>query len=127
MLNKQDCRSVEGKERGFNVSDFETVPAADVPEGATVLDVREAYEFEVGHIPGAVHIPVDELPSRFDAELDPDEDYYVICRTGGRSVQIASWLTAQGYSALMVGGGYDAWVTSGKALESVTGEKPRIL
>lgn len=109
------------------MSDFETVPAADVPEGAAVLDVREAYEFEVGHAPEAMHIPVDEVPTRFEAELDPDEDYYIICRTGGRSAQIAGWLTAQGYSVMMVGGGYDAWVTAQKPLTSVTGEKPRVL
>ena len=109
------------------MSDFDTVPAAEVPDDAAVLDVREAYEFEVGHAAGAKHIPVDEVPDRFDAELDPDEDYYVICRTGGRSVQIAGWLTAQGYSVMLVGGGYDGWVTAEKPLSSVTGEEPRIL
>lgn len=107
--------------------DFETVPAADVPEDAVILDVREAYEFDVGHAPGAMHMPVDEVPARFDAELDPDVDYYIICRTGGRSVQIASWLSSQGYSVVLVGGGYDAWVTSEKSLNSVTSEKPRVL
>lgn len=109
------------------MSEVETVPAADVPEGAAVLDVREAYEFEVGHAPASLNIPVDEVPGRFDTELDPDEDYYVICRTGGRSVQIAQWLTAQGYSVFFVGGGYDGWISSGKPLTSVTGESPRIL
>lgn len=109
------------------MSDVETVPAADVPADAALLDVREAYEFEPGHAPNALHIPVDEIPTRFEAELDPDEDYYVICRTGGRSVQIAGWLESQGYSAFFVGGGYDAWITSGRTLVSSTGEEPRIL
>lgn len=109
------------------MSDFESVPAAEVPESGAVLDVREAYEFEVGHAPGAVHIPVDEIPARFDAELDPDEDYYVICRTGGRSVQIAGWLTAQGFSAIYVAGGYDAWIGAQRPLISHTGEEPRVL
>ena len=109
------------------MSDFETVPAAEVPSGAAVLDVRETYEFEPGHAPGALHIPVDQIPARFESDLDPDEDYYVICRTGGRSVQIAGWLTAQGYSVIFVGGGYDAWITAGHPLESATGEEPRIL
>lgn len=109
------------------MSDAETVPAAEVPPHAALLDVREAYEFAPGHAPGALHIPVDQIPSRFDAELDPDEDYYVICRTGGRSVQIAAWLEGQGYSAFFIGGGYDAWISAGKPLESSTGEEPRIL
>lgn len=109
------------------MSDFETVPAAEVPDGATVLDVRETYEFQPGHAPGAVHIPVDQIPAQFEDELDPDEDYYVICRTGGRSAQITGWLTAKGYSVFLVGGGYDAWITAGHQLESSTGEEPRIL
>jgi rhodanese-related sulfurtransferase len=109
------------------MADFETVPASEVPPGAPVLDVREAYEFQPGHVPGALHIPVDQIPAQFEQELDPDEDYYVICRTGGRSVHIAAWLTAQGYSVFLVGGGYDAWLTAGQPLESSTGEEPRIL
>ncbi len=108
------------------MSDVETVPAAEVPADAQLLDVREVYEFRAGHAPGALHIPVEEVPVRFDAELDPDEDYYVICRTGGRSIQIAGWLTQQGYSVLFVGGGYDGWVTSGRPIEGEDGE-PRIL
>lgn len=106
---------------------METVPVTEVPENATVLDVREGYEFDVGHAPGALHIPVDEIPERFAEELDPDEDYYVVCRTGGRSAQITQWLTAQGYMAFFVAGGYDAWIAAGRELRSVTGESPRIL
>lgn len=106
--------------------DFETVPAEQVPADAYLLDVREAYEFDAGHAPGALHIPVDEIPTRFEQELDPDEDYYVICRTGGRSVQITQWLTTQGYSVFFVAGGYDAWIQDGRPLESAEGE-PRVL
>ncbi|TLP72817.1 rhodanese-like domain-containing protein [Nesterenkonia sphaerica] len=109
------------------MADFETVPAAEVPAEAAVLDVRETYEFLPGHAPGAVHIPVDDIPAQFEQALDPDEDYYVICRTGGRSVQIAAWLTAKGYSVFFVAGGYDAWISAGHPLESTTGEEPRIL
>ncbi|GAA1815794.1 rhodanese-like domain-containing protein [Nesterenkonia flava] len=105
----------------------ETVPAPDVPEGAVLLDVREAYEFQAGHAPAAMHIPVDEIPARFQDELDPDEDYYVICRTGGRSIQITQWLDQQGYSAIFVGGGYDAWVESGRPLTAEGDEEPRVL
>ncbi|WP_146340411.1 rhodanese-like domain-containing protein [Nesterenkonia sp. NBAIMH1] len=108
------------------MSDVETVPAVEVPDEARLLDVREAYEFRAGRAPGALHMPVEEVPERFEAELDPDEDYFVICRTGGRSIQMAGWLTQQGYSVLFVAGGYDAWVTSGRALESDDGQ-PRIL
>lgn len=109
------------------MSDFETVRAAEVPEGAQLLDVREDYEFAEGHAPGALHIPVDDIPVRFEQELDPDEDYYVVCRTGGRAVRITQWLTGQGYSAVFVGDGMDGWLESGRPLESSTGQEPRVI
>lgn len=108
------------------MSDFETVRAAEVPQDAKLLDVREGYEFTEGHAPGALHIPVEEIPTRFQDELDPDEDYYVICRTGGRAVQITQWLTGQGYSAVFVGDGMDGWLEAGRAMESSTGQEPTV-
>ena len=107
------------------MSDFPTVQAADIPEGSRVLDVRENDEYAAGHAPEAVHIPMDEVPVRFE-ELDPDEDYYVICRTGGRAVKIAGWLTAQGYSAVFVTDGMGGWLEAGRPLRSATGEEPTV-
>jgi rhodanese-related sulfurtransferase len=59
------------------MSDFDTVPVNDVPADAVILDVREDYEWVAGHAEDAIHIPLDQLPSRLD-ELDPDQDLYVI-------------------------------------------------
>jgi rhodanese-related sulfurtransferase len=107
------------------MSDIETVNVDAIPEDAFVLDVREDYEFEAGHVPGAKHIPLAELPDRFE-ELDPDEDVYVICRTGGRSAQASLWLTAQGYTAINVAGGSGAWIDADKKIVSENGETPVI-
>ncbi|GAP55474.1 rhodanese-like domain-containing protein [Arthrobacter sp. 92] len=108
------------------MSDFETVTVTDIPGDATLLDVREDYEWAAGHAEGALHIPLDQLPGRV-GELDPDEDLYVICRTGGRSYRAAQWLTGQGYSALNVSGGMDQWLETGLPLVSDNGLKPVIL
>lgn len=108
------------------MSDFDTVTVSDIPEGARILDVREDYEWAAGHAAGAQHIPLDQLPSRLD-DLDPDEDLYVICRTGGRSFRAAQWLAGQGYSALNVAGGMDQWLETGMPLVSDNGLKPVIL
>ncbi|WP_309081735.1 rhodanese-like domain-containing protein [Zhihengliuella sp.] len=107
------------------MSEFETVRPTEIPEGAKVLDVREDYEWEAGHAAGAVHIPMNEVPERLD-ELDPDEDTYVICRTGGRSAQVAQYLTVNGYTAFNVAGGSGAWLEAGLPLQSETGEDPII-
>ncbi|GAA1366289.1 rhodanese-like domain-containing protein [Arthrobacter rhombi] len=105
------------------MSEFETVEVTGVPAGAKVLDVREDYEWVEGHAAGAVHIPMGELPERLE-ELDPDEDTYVICRTGGRSAQVAGWLVGQGYTALNIAGGSGAWLEAGLPLASENGQEP---
>ena len=107
------------------MSDFETVSVDQVPAGALVLDVREEYEWAEGHAAGAVHIPLAELPVRFE-ELDPDADTYIICRTGGRSAQAAAWLVSQGYTALNIAGGSGAWLEAGLPLESENGQEPNV-
>ncbi|WP_346958366.1 rhodanese-like domain-containing protein [uncultured Arthrobacter sp.] len=108
------------------MSDIDTVTVSDMPEAARILDVREDYEWAAGHAEGAVHIPLDQLPARLD-ELDPDEDLYVICRTGGRSFRAVQWLVGQGYSAMNVAGGMDQWLENGLPLVSDNGLKPVIL
>src|SRR5699024_12327775 len=91
------------------MSDFETLNVNEVPDEAHILDVRDPYEFEAGHIPGAINIPMDQLPIRID-ELDPDTDYYVICRTGGRSARATPYMEMHGYSAFNFAGGCGAWL-----------------
>ena len=108
------------------MSDFETVTVNDIPYGARLLDVREDYEWVAGHAESAVHIPLELLPARID-DLDPDEDLFVICRTGGRSFRATQWLVGLGYSAFNVAGGMDQWLESGLPLVSDNGLKPVIL
>jgi rhodanese-related sulfurtransferase len=108
------------------MSDFETVTVTDSPGDAKILDVREDYEWSAGHAEGALHIPLDQLPAHL-GDLDPDEDLYVICRTGGRSFRAAKWLVGQGYTAFNVAGGMDQWLESGLPLVSDNGLKQVIL
>jgi len=105
------------------MSDFETLTVEEVPDDAHILDVRDPYEFDAGHIPGAINIPLDQLPLRIE-ELDPDTDYYVICRTGGRSARATPYMEMHGYSAINVAGGCGAWLEADKPLVSETGADP---
>lgn len=101
--------------------EVESVDVTEVRSGAAVLDVREQDEWDAGHIEGAVHIPLGELPLRVE-ELDPDTDYNVICLRGGRSAQAVQWLTNQGYSVVNVRGGMDQWAENGLPITSESGE-----
>ena len=75
---------------------------------AWLLDVREGYEWEAGHAPGAHHIPMSQLEQRQD-ELPDDEQILVICHTGARSRMVTDALNRANYAAANVAGGMDAW------------------
>jgi rhodanese-related sulfurtransferase len=99
-----------------------TVSADEVPEGAVVLDVREDDEWVHGHIEGATHIPMGDVPARLD-EVPEADPLYVICRSGGRSARVAMWLNANGFDAVNVTGMGD-WEAAGKPMVSETGQEP---
>ncbi len=108
------------------MSDITNVDIDDVSETTPVLDVRDDYEWVAGHIPGALHIPMNDIPMRLN-ELDPDVEYRVICLRGGRSSQVVAWLNAQGYEAVNVRGSMTAWSVAGRPLVSETGETPYVI
>ena len=72
----------------------------DADDGPVVLDVRRRLEWEDGHIRGAVHIPLHELPGRTD-EAGTGE-VWVYCRTGYRSTVAASLLASRGHQVVCV-------------------------
>jgi rhodanese-related sulfurtransferase len=99
------------------------VPAAAVPDGAWLLDVREEDEWAAGHVPGATHIPLGQLGAR-TAELPLDRDIYVICRTGMRSARAAHALNGGGWQALNVAGGMRDWAAAGRPMVTDYGATP---
>jgi rhodanese-related sulfurtransferase len=96
------------------------VPAADVPAGAFLLDVREQDEWDAGHAPGALHIPLGELGERH-SEIARDQPLYVICRSGNRSGHAARALADAGWEASNVAGGMQAWAAAGRPMASDSG------
>jgi rhodanese-related sulfurtransferase len=92
-----------------------SVTVADLPSGATLLDVREPDEWAAGHAPEAFHIPMSELAARL-GELPAGESVYVICRSGGRSARVTAYLNANGWDATNVDGGMQSWHAGGRPL-----------
>jgi len=89
---------------------------AIIEQGAALIDVRDSAEYRDGHLPGAVNIPMGELPHRL-AEIDRDRPVYVVCAVGNRSGAMTNVLTAFGFDAANVAGGTAAWVRSGRLIE----------
>ncbi|WP_333618094.1 rhodanese-like domain-containing protein [Dietzia sp.] len=82
---------------------FTDIPATDgsLDSGVVLLDVREPDEWAAGHVAGAVHIPLAELPER-QSEI-PEGDLWIHCEVGGRASRAAQFLAAQGIEAHVLG------------------------
>jgi rhodanese-related sulfurtransferase len=79
-------------------------------KGAKLVDVREPWEFATTHIEGSVPIPMGEVPTRAQKELDVDERLVIVCHHGVRSMNVTAWLRRQGFEkAQSLRGGIDAW------------------
>ena len=96
-----------------------TIEVAQVPDpipaGVTVLDVREPIEWHHGHIEGAVHVPLTEVPGRVD-ELPTDQQLLVVCKVGGRSSQATAFLREKGFEAINLAGGMIDWAEAGRPM-----------
>ena len=94
-----------------------TAEQAAAEQDSVVLDVRESYEWDAGHIDGSVHIPIGQIQRRF-AELDRDRRLVVVCQVGQRSALVADFLSAQGYDAQNLEGGLQEWAARGFPLRA---------
>ena len=88
-----------------------------------VIDVREADEYETGHVPGAINIALSELVGR-EEECGLGSTVYVICQAGGRSLRACGHLSAipslEGTTFITVAGGTGMWIVEGH--EVTTGD-----
>mgnify|MGYP002653029099 CR=1 FL=1 len=85
--------------------------------GAFVLDVREPDEYTAGHVAGAHHIPLQSVPGKLE-ELPQGQPVYVICASGGRSLQATDFLRQAGIEAYSVVGGTTAWAAQNREMET---------
>ncbi len=97
-----------------------------VPEQLVVLDVREDDEWQAGHIEGAVHIPLSELPARA-TEIGGAGQVLCVCKGGGRSARATVLLRHSGVEAVNLDGGMHGWAAAGHPMVSETGQAPEVI
>jgi rhodanese-related sulfurtransferase len=97
--------------------DVDTVAGVMERDDVVVLDVREPWEYEEGHIPGVQLIPMAEISERLD-EVPAEGTVIVTCRSGNRSAQVTDYLRQQGYDNVHnMEGGILAWEAAGYEVE----------
>jgi rhodanese-related sulfurtransferase len=94
--------------------------------GAVVIDVREPDEWSAGHAPGALFIPMGQVEARLD-EVPKEVTAVIVCRSGGRSGTVTQFLNSQGFNALNMSGGMNAWEKAGLPVVTDAGDAGRII
>jgi len=97
--------------------DVATVRALQDRPDVVLLDVREPYEYQAGHIPGVKLIPMNDVPNRIN-EIPRDKTVILTCRSGNRSGQVADFLRRQGFTNVHnMQGGILAWERAGYPIQ----------
>ncbi len=86
-----------------------------------ILDVREQGEWDAGHIPGSLHVPLNQLLAGRTDDLSTEKPVVAICRSGNRSEVARMLLQAKGFDAYNLGGGVEDWSAEGLPFESADG------
>ena len=109
----------EAKQRIREVSPKDVQAMRAKKENVVILDVREPNEWNLGHVPGAVHIPRGMLESKVEQSIPRDRKLVVYCAAGNRSALAADTLQQMGYgNVTSMAGGWRDWVGAGGDVES---------
>jgi len=127
MVTQFEQMVEEARRNVREVSAAEAKEMLDGDAGAMVLDVREVNEWDLGHIPGAIHVPLGQLGPRADSSspnADPDltgrAGTLVVahCATGKRSILAADLLQKLGYrNVVSMRGGFVSWAREGLPID----------
>ena len=83
-----------------------------------IIDLREPNEWNLGHLPGALHIPRGRLESQIEARVRRDQAVVLYCQGGSRSALAADTLRQMGYEKVVsMAGGYRDWAVAGGEVE----------
>lgn len=74
-----------------------------------LIDIRESYEYKMGHMPNAINIPADLLELMPERYLSKDQNYYLYCGKGIKSKELSLKLNKKGYNTNSLDKGYDEW------------------
>jgi len=97
---------------------FDEVARLREEDGAVVLDVRYASEYDAGHVPGAVNASYTRLPAIYEDRVPEEGVLLVHCSTGARSAVASAWLEARGRDVRYVSSPWTDWVGAGRPVEA---------
>ena|SRR5687768_6741981 len=108
----------EAKKRIREVTPAQVLEMQTRGENAVYLDVREPNEWNLGHLPGAMHIPRGTLETKIEAVVPRDRKVVIYCASGNRSALAADTMQQMGYQDVVsMSAGFTGWAQSGGDVE----------
>lgn len=74
-----------------------------------IIDIRDNYSYNLGHIKGAINIPYYNLLNNYSHYLNKKDKYYLYCSNGRQSLEISNRLNLFGYNTSNINGGYEEY------------------
>ena len=95
-------------EKSYETIEITTIESK-VTDGWQIVDVREIEEYNGGHIPDALNVPLTSITKDEYGSLEQDQKYIIICQSGNRSQTASEQLTKAGFQVLNVKQGMGSW------------------
>ena len=94
----------------YNSIDIKELDRISINVDNTLIDIRDKYEYILGHIEHAINIPYTYILSFPEKYLDFNKTYYVYCESGCKSRKVANYLNQLGYKVIDLIGGYKEYI-----------------
>lgn len=108
----------EARQRITEISPAETKAIHDRKEDVVFLDVREPNEWNLGRIPGAVHLPRGNIESKVEGIVDRSKRVIIYCARANRSALAADTMRQMGYgNVASMSEGFGGWIAAGGDIE----------
>jgi rhodanese-related sulfurtransferase len=108
----------EARQRISEISAREVLQIRERGEDVAIVDVREDREWNLGHVPGAVHVARGTLEGRIEGVVPREQKVVLYCARGNRSALAADTMREMGYrDVTSLAGGIQAWVDAGGDIE----------
>jgi rhodanese-related sulfurtransferase len=75
-----------------------------------LIDVRESYEYQGGHIPTAKNVPMSVILTNPEKYINKSKEYHIVCQSGARSARTCKALSNQGYNVVNISGGTGSYI-----------------
>ncbi len=94
----------------YDSIDIKEIDRINISNNSCIIDIRDKYEYILGHIRNSINIPCNYILALPDKYLDFDKIYYIYCESGSKSRKICSYLSELGYKVVDLIGGYNEYI-----------------